>query len=277
MTASAGADGTQALVVERLVAGYDDRAILDDVSLTAARGEIVVVCGGSGSGKSTLLRCIVGLLAPRTGRVLIAGRDLYSLKPHERDEALRGVGLAFQSAALLNSLTVAENVALPIRERSPVDEATALMLARMRLVRVGLVGVGDRLPSEVPPEVRKRAGIARAMALDPPLLLLDEPTTGLDPNAGRALDQLVLDVRRETGSAIVVVSHDVSSIETIADRVTMLDRGRVVAAGTLAEVQASPDDGVQAFFARRAPGAVSTPSVLDELERGSVPSPAGGG
>jgi len=255
-----------ALLVEGVTAGYDEKPILSGVSLTVAAGEIHAVIGGSGSGKSTLLRCIVGLLSLQAGRILIGGRDLATASTDERESVLRTVGLAFQDAALLNSITIGENIALPIVEGWGADEATALMLARMRLARVGLVGVADRLPSELTPENRKRAGIARALALDPPLLLLDEPTTGLDPIAARALDEVVLDVRHATGSAVVVVSHDVDSITTIADRVTMLADGKVLAAGTLQEVRANTDPRAQAFFQRALPPQESQASLLDQLE-----------
>ena len=144
------APDTNVLDVQHVVAGYGEQRVLDDVSLTVTRGEIVVVLGGSGSGKSTLLRCIVGLLEPWEGRVLVNGKDVNAAEGRERDAILRDVGMAFQSAALLNSMTVAENVALPIVEHSDVDTRTALMLARMRLGRVGLGAAGDKMPSELP-------------------------------------------------------------------------------------------------------------------------------
>jgi phospholipid/cholesterol/gamma-HCH transport system ATP-binding protein len=239
------------LVVDDLVAGYGDVTILDGVSLEVARGEIAVVLGGSGSGKSTLLRCIVGLLRPRRGRVLIDGRDVHASHGPAREEILRHVGMSFQSAALLNSMSVAENVALPIVEHWRLDLETALMMARMRLGRVGLAAAGDKMPAELSGGMRKRAGLARAMALEPSLLLCDEPSAGLDPITGRELDELILDLAREGNMAIVVVTHELGSINAIADRAIMLADGRVLASGTLDEVRANPHPIVQAFFQRR--------------------------
>ena len=161
------AESTRPLVVEDLVAGYGDATILDGISLTVDPGEIVVVLGATGSGKSTLLRCIVGLVEARAGRVLIRGRDINGASRTEREEILRDVGLAFQEAALLNSMTTAENVALPIMEHWELDEPTALMVARMRLARVGLGGAGGKMPSELSGGMRKRAGLARALVIEP--------------------------------------------------------------------------------------------------------------
>jgi phospholipid/cholesterol/gamma-HCH transport system ATP-binding protein len=254
------------LRVENICAAYGEQVILDGVSLEVARGEIVVVLGGSGSGKSTLLRCIVGLLAPRSGRVLVNGRDVTAAEGRARDEILRDVGMAFQSAALLNSMTVADNVALPIVEHGDADPETALMLARMRLASVGLAGAGDKMPSELSGGMRKRAGLARAMALDPSLLLCDEPSAGLDPITGRELDDLILDLKREGNMGIVVVTHELGSINTIADRAIMLADGHVLASGTLAEVKQHPDPRVQAFFRREALEQRKDDGLLAHLE-----------
>jgi phospholipid/cholesterol/gamma-HCH transport system ATP-binding protein len=257
------------LDVEHVSAGYGDQRVLAGVSFSVARGEIVVVLGGSGSGKSTLLRCIVGLLAPWEGRVLVGGHDVNAAEGRARDDILRTVGMAFQSAALLNSMTVAENVALPIAEHWGVDRPTALMLARMRLARVGLGRAGDKMPAELSGGMRKRAGLARAMALEPSLLLCDEPSAGLDPVTGRELDDLILDLKREGTMGIVVVTHELGSINTIADRAIMLADGGVLAAGTLDAVRAHPDRRVQAFFERRTLEDHAEPKLLHALERSS--------
>ncbi|HWP66014.1 MAG TPA: ATP-binding cassette domain-containing protein [Candidatus Limnocylindria bacterium] len=255
------------LDVQHVVAGYGDRPVLDDVSFSVRRGEIVVVLGGSGSGKSTLLRCIVGLLAPWKGRVLIVGRDVHAAHGREREAILRNVGMSFQSAALLNSMTVLENVALPILEHCNVDPRTAAMLARMRLARVGLARDGDKMPSELSGGMRKRAGLARAMALDPSLLLFDEPSAGLDPITGRELDDLILDLKKEGTMGIVVVTHELGSINTIADRAVMLADGRVLASGPLEEVRAHPDPRVQAFFNRQTLAEHAGADLVTALER----------
>jgi phospholipid/cholesterol/gamma-HCH transport system ATP-binding protein len=254
------------LVVDDVVAGYGEQVVLDGVSLTAARGEILVVLGATGSGKSTLLRCMVGLLAPLHGRVLVRGRDVNAASGRAREEILRDVGLAFQDAALLNSLTTAENVALPIVEHWGTDEPTALMLARLRLASVGLAGAGEKMPAELSGGMRKRAGIARAIALEPGLLLLDEPTAGLDPTTARAIDELILGLKARGDMAIVAVTHELGSINTIADRAVMLAKGSVIAAGSLAAVRADPDARVQAFFQRKLLPAAAGRSLADELE-----------
>jgi phospholipid/cholesterol/gamma-HCH transport system ATP-binding protein len=253
------------LAVEDVVAGYGETTVLEGVSVDVHPGEIVVVLGSTGSGKSTLLRCIVGLLRPTRGRVTIRGRDVGAADGREREAILRHVGLAFQEAALLNSLTTAENVALPIQEHWGVDEATALMLARLRLARVGLAGQGDKMPSELSGGMRKRAGIARAIALEPELLLLDEPSAGLDPITARAIDELILDLKARNRMGVVAVTHELGSINTIADRAVMLAHGKVIAAGTLDAVRSNPDERVQAFFQRKLLADAERRSMLDAL------------
>jgi phospholipid/cholesterol/gamma-HCH transport system ATP-binding protein len=254
------------LDVQDLVAGYGDQTILDGVSFAVDPGEIVVVLGGSGSGKSTLLRCIVGLLAPTSGTVTIDGRDIHKAHPKERDEILRGVGMAFQSAALLNSLTCADNVALPIEEHWQLDHATARMVATIRLASVGLADAADKLPAELSGGMRKRAGLARALALDPKLLLFDEPSAGLDPITARELDELILKLRDRHRMSIVVVTHELGSINTIADRAVMLSQGKVLASGPLDEVRKDANPEVQAFFRRETLPHDDERSLLDELE-----------
>lgn len=250
-----------------LVAGYGDKTILDGVSFAVGAGEIVVVLGGSGSGKSTLLRCIVGLLTPAQGRVAIGGRDIHAADSTERDAILRDVGMAFQSAALLNSLTCADNVALPIEEHWRLDHTTARMVARMRLASVGLADAADKLPSELSGGMRKRAGLARALALDPKLLLFDEPSAGLDPITARELDDLILKLRDRHEMSIVVVTHELGSINAIADRAIMLSQGKVLASGPLDEVRGDPAPEVQAFFRRETLPRDDERSLLDELEK----------
>jgi phospholipid/cholesterol/gamma-HCH transport system ATP-binding protein len=197
--------------------------------------------------------------------VLVSGRDVNAATEGEREEILRHVGFAFQDAALLNSLTTAQNVALPIVEHWAVDEPTALMLARLRLASVGLAGAGVKMPAELSGGMRKRAGIARAIALEPGLLLLDEPTAGLDPTTARAIDELVLSFKARGDMAIVAVTHELGSINTIADRAVMLADGRVIAAGSLDEVRADPDERVQAFFQRKLLPTAAGRSLADEL------------
>lgn len=253
------------LVVEELVASYGERKVLDRVSMAARRGEITVILGTSGCGKSTLLRHIVGLKQPTAGRVLIGGRDLYRATEEQQEEILQGIGMSFQSGALFNSMTLQDNVALPIREHRGADEDTANTLALMKLALVGLAGSARLLPAEISGGMKKRAALARALALDPALLLFDEPSAGLDPVTARELDDLILRLRDQFGMAIVVVTHELGSIEAIADQAVMLHKGKVLAQGALAEVRAQPHPQVRAFFDRRAQQDAMRQGLLDRL------------
>lgn len=237
--------------VENLVARYGTRTILDGVSMTARRGEITVILGGSGCGKSTLLRHIVGLLTPASGRVLINGRDVHRVPEDEQEAILCNLGMSFQAGALFNSMTLEENVALPIIEHAGADDATAKTLARMKLSLVGLGQAAHLLPAEISGGMKKRAAVARALALDPQLLLFDELSAGLDPVTARELDELILRLKIQLGVVIVIVTHELSSIQMIADQAVMLHAGKVIAAGPLAEVQALDQPQVRAFFDRQ--------------------------
>jgi len=237
--------------VENLVARYGNRTILDGVSCSARRGEITVVLGSSGCGKTTLLRHIVGLLTPASGRVLIDGRDFHRASEEEQEAILRNVGMSFQSSALFNSMTLEENIALPITEHLHADHETARTLARMKLALVGLERAAQMLPSEISGGMKKRAAVARALALDPALLLFDELSAGLDPVTARELDELVLRLKEQFGIAIMVVTHELSSIQMIADHAIMLHAGKVLADGTLEEVRSMDHPQVRAFFDRR--------------------------
>jgi phospholipid/cholesterol/gamma-HCH transport system ATP-binding protein len=251
--------------VENLVARYGTRTILDGVSCSARRGEITVILGGSGCGKTTLLRHIVGLLTPASGRVLIDGRDLHSASEDEQEAILRNVGMSFQGGALFNSMTLEENISLPIIEHTPADRETARTLARMKLALVGLERAAHSLPSEISGGMKKRAAVARALALDPTLLLFDELSAGLDPITARELDELVLRLKAQFDMAILIVTHELSSIQTIADQAIMLHAGKVLAAGTLDEVRSLDHPQVRAFFDRRPRSTVVQHGLLDAL------------
>lgn len=239
------------LHVDSLVAQYGNRKILDGVTFSARRGAITVILGGSGCGKSTLLRHLVGLQTPTSGRVLIGGKDLHRATEDEQEAILRTIGMSFQSGALFNSLSLEDNVALPIIEHTGTDRATARTLARMKLALVGLERTAQLLPAQISGGMKKRAALARALALDPTLLLFDEPSAGLDPITARELDELILRLRDQFGVAIIVVTHELSSIQMIADHAVMLHQGRVIASGSLADVQAAAHPQVRAFFDRR--------------------------
>lgn len=248
---SAAADPAVYLEVRDLIARYGERTVLDGVSFMARRGEITVILGPSGCGKSTLLRHLIGLQAPTSGQVLVAGRDLHHASEEEQESILRHIGMAFQSGALFNSMTLLDNVALPILEHTGADPLTAETLARMKLALVGLERSAGLLPSEISGGMKKRAALARALALDPSLLVCDEPSAGLDPVTSRELDELILRLKAQLGVAIVVVTHELGSIEVIADQVVMLDSGKVLAKGALAQVRALPHPKIRAFFDRQ--------------------------
>lgn len=237
--------------VEHLVAHYGTRLILDDISFSVQQGEILVVLGGSGSGKSTLLKHMVGLLQPTSGAIRYWGKDLLRMDEDERSQLLKRIGISFQSGGLFNSLTVAENIALPLRERGGLEEATIAALVRMKLSLVGLSDAGNRLPGELSGGMKKRAGVARALALDPEILFFDEPSAGLDPIMGAGLDHMMLTLRRLLGLTMVVITHELESIRTVADRALMLDQGHIIYLGPLAEVEHSPHTRVRQFFHRQ--------------------------
>lgn len=263
------ADGGGPVVdVRGLAAGYGDTLVFSDVSFSVAHRETMVVVGASGCGKSTLLRCLVGLLKPTRGSVSVMGSDFWALSETERDRERRQMGVAFQSSALLNSLTVGENVALPLREHTALDDETIRVMTRMKLEQVGLRGAGDRLPSELSGGMRKRAGIARALAMDPKVLFLDEPSAGLDPITAAGLDALMVSLRTALGLTLIVVTHELQSIHAVADRVLMLDKGSVRVNATLAEIAASKDPRVRQFFDRLPEPEVSDAGALvNELTR----------
>ncbi|HEY7901880.1 MAG TPA: ATP-binding cassette domain-containing protein [Casimicrobiaceae bacterium] len=243
------------IVVDDLAVGYDDRAILEHVSFTVARGEVFVILGGSGSGKSTLLKHMIGLYPPIAGRVLIDGRDLTAADGDARREILKGIGVMYQSGALFGSMTLAENVRLPIEEYTSLPAAAIDLVARMKLELVGLDQFTGHLPAEISGGMQKRAAIARAMALDPPILFLDEPSAGLDPITSAELDALILRLRRALGMTFVIVTHELPSIYAVADRVIMLDKRTrgVSAEGDPRTLRDTSDDPwVRQFFRREA-------------------------
>lgn len=251
--------------------GYNDEAVLRDINLEIQAGQVTVIAGASGCGKSTLLRGAIGLLVPRRGRISLLGRDLTSLDESELAVLRQRTGLLFQGGALINSLTVAENVALPIRQFSRLSDGVVWQQVRMKLAQVDLAAHWNKTPPELSGGMRKRAALARALALDPQLLLCDEPTAGLDPITAAGMDRLLLSLREALGMTLVVVTHEVGSIETIADRVVLLADGGLAFDGSLSEARASSLTAVRDFFSRRArPVASQGRTLLDRFMAGQV-------
>ncbi len=250
---SASPKSGPAIEVEHLQCAYDADIVLQDVSFTVARGEVFFIIGGSGCGKSTLLRHMVGLHAPRAGTVKFFGRPFSSADLTARRAMLKTFGMLFQSGALWTSLTLRENVSLPLEEYTTLSKRDILEVATLKLAQVGLTGFEDYYPAEISGGMKKRAGLARALALDPAIVFFDEPSAGLDPVTSRKLDELVLQVRDTIGTTIVIVSHELASIYGIADRVIMLDRQAkgVIAEGRPRELAAHSRDPRVTDFLRR--------------------------
>jgi phospholipid/cholesterol/gamma-HCH transport system ATP-binding protein len=232
--------------------GYDEKPVLEHVDLEIHRGEIVTLLGGSGCGKSTLLRAITGLLTPMSGTVMLLGEDLYATNDDGRRKLLRRTGMAFQQDALFSAITIIDNVALPLRELTKLPETLICEMARIKLALVGLSGLEHRLPASLSGGQRKRAALARASILDPEIIFADEPSAGLDPIVAAELDDTLRRFRDVLGVTVVVVTHELASIRAIADRAIMFGNGKVMAVGTVAELEDSHEEGVYNFFHARA-------------------------
>ncbi|MBI4558984.1 MAG: ATP-binding cassette domain-containing protein [Candidatus Hydrogenedentes bacterium] len=237
--------------VRDVVAHYGDTLVLDGISFEVQSGEIFLIVGGSGCGKTTLLKHMTGLLRPTSGSVLYSGVDITTLDEDRLATTQQNIGIAFQSGGLFNSMTIGENVALPLREYGQVDEALIEGIVRLKLSLVGLAAAQHLLPDELSGGMRKRAGLARAMALDPPIIYFDEPSAGLDPIIASGLDDLILDIRKLLGITFVIVTHELESIRKIADRIMMLEQGKVIFLGTVKEAESSGAERVRQFFERR--------------------------
>lgn len=226
---------------------YGDTTVLDRICLEVIEGETLVILGGSGSGKSTLLRLMIGNIAYDSGDIAAWGKSLHSMTTAECDDYRRSIGVLFQSGALFNSMSVADNVALPLREHTDLPEPTIAIMVKIKLELVGLREHADKMPAELSGGMKKRAGLARAISLDPKILFYDEPSAGLDPVTSAEIDQLIIDLNQKLGVTSVVVTHEMDSAFRIADRMVLLDRGKFVAQGTPAQMRESKDPLVRQF------------------------------
>lgn len=236
------------VVVERLVKTYGDRTILHGVDMTIGRAETLVVIGGSGAGKSTLVRHLIALERPTSGKISIDGTDISSLDDVQLAKARRRFGMVFQKYALFDSMTVFDNVAFPLREQTKLSEKDIKDKAMTKLKELGVDHAAALTPAQISGGMAKRVGIARALVMEPELLIYDEPTSGLDPVTSRTVDQLIEEMRERFGVTSVVITHDMVSAFDIADRIAMLIKGRVVAQGSPAEVLKVDNEDVQRFI-----------------------------
>lgn len=243
--------GRAVIEVTKLVTHYGDRLILDGIDLTVYDGEIMVIMGGSGSGKSTLLNHLLGLLRPSSGSVRLLGKDINNIAPLELLELRKKIGVAFQGGALFSSMSVGENIMLPLREHTRLDDKTMGIMVRLKMEVVNLAGFEKLMPAELSGGMTKRAALARAIVMDPKLLFCDEPSAGLDPVVSVAIDDLILSLRDAMGMTIVVVTHELESAFKIADRICVLDKGEIIALGGVDEIRGSADQRVQNLLNRR--------------------------
>jgi phospholipid/cholesterol/gamma-HCH transport system ATP-binding protein len=236
-----------AIRLEHVTKAFGGRKVLDDVTLDVPQGKAFCLLGRSGTGKSVTLKHIMGLLQPDTGRVIVHGKDVPRLKRHELAEVRRSMGFLFQNAALFDSISVGENVAFPLRRHTDWSDEKILDVARRRLDAVGLGQDFDKMPADLSGGMKKRAGLARAMALDPDILLVDEPSAGLDPITAGEIDELLVK-QKQGGTTLVVVTHNIPSARHIADELGFLHDGKVIAKGTAGELERSEHDLVRAFM-----------------------------
>jgi phospholipid/cholesterol/gamma-HCH transport system ATP-binding protein len=240
---------------------YGEREILHGISFDVLANETMVILGGSGSGKSTLLRTLVGLEKPSSGELWVKGKNLAACTAKDLDDIRKKMGMSFQGGALFGSMTVGENVALPLSEHTELDDETIRIMVRLKLDQVGLAGFENYMPSQLSGGMKKRAAVARAMAMDPEMLFFDEPSAGLDPIIAAGVDNLIIRLKRAFRMTIVVVTHELASAFLIADRMVLIDKGHIVAIGGNEELQKSSHPRVRQFLDR-----IAEPEVHDEMD-----------
>ena len=244
------------LKVENLIKTYNKRKVISDVSFSFNKGEILVIMGLSGCGKSTLLRHLIGSEKPDSGKIYINDQEITRMNVEELLDVKKKIGMLFQSGALFNSMTVGENIAFPLKELTSLDDHIINIVVKIKLELVGLTGFEHYKPAEISGGMKKRVGLARAMALDPDLIFCDEPGAGLDPVTAAVIDQLILDLAKKMGVSIIVVTHEMKSAFRIADRMIMLHEGEIIFEGTADEVRNSDNEIVKQFIEGNADGAI---------------------
>jgi len=258
------------IIVKNLTKKFGDREILKNISFEVYDKEIFVIMGGSGSGKSTTIKHIIGLLKPTSGQIIVNGVDITNLSNEELIEIRKKMGYLFQEGALFDSLTIWENVGFYYLENTNMSPKEVFKLAQEKLKLVGLQGVEYLYPSELSGGMRKRASLARAIATNPEIVLYDEPNSGLDPVTSALIDKLVMDLRDNLGVTSVVVTHDLESAFTIADRIAMIHKGKIYAIGTPEEIKRSPDPVVQQFINRKAEGPITEELMREVIQKAKV-------
>jgi len=258
------------IIVQDLTVAYGSNVILHDLTFTINRGDIFIIMGASGGGKSTVLRSMVGLLPPAKGHILYDGLNFWSVGPEEQKSIMRKFGILYQSGALWSSLTLAENVALPLQQYTDLDPAQINEIVSLKLSLVGLSGFEDYYPSEISGGMKKRAGLARAMALDPEILFFDEPSAGLDPISAHLLDELIIELRNSLGSTVVVVTHELASIFAIGNNSVFLDADTktMIAAGDPRKLLAESKDPKVINFLTRGEGQAEKAARWKSMDRG---------
>jgi phospholipid/cholesterol/gamma-HCH transport system ATP-binding protein len=263
------AQGEPLIEVRDLIKSFDGRIVLDGINLTIDKGKVTAIMGGSGCGKTTLLRHLIGVMRPDSGQILVRGTDIANAGESDMEAYRKRFGMLFQMGALLNSLSVHDNIALPLREHTKLDEKIIGVIVKMKLELVGLRDFEHLKPAQLSGGMQKRVALARALALDPEIVFYDEPTSGLDPVVSGVIDTLIMDLSRRMGITSVVVTHDTRSAFKIADKMVVLFRGKVVAEGTPVEIQQSEDPLVDQFINGKADGPIplrqSSRDYLEDL------------
>ena len=241
-------EGSNMIEIVNLVKDFDSNRVLDSVNLKVKKGETLAVIGPSGCGKSTLLKLIIGLFPPTDGKIYVAGKEITSLSPEKAGELRKHIGMIFQSGALFDSLTVAENVGFGLREHTKLKEKKISQIVSQKLNMVGLAGTENLMPIELSGGMQKRVSLARALATDPEIIFYDEPTTGLDPIMANSIEELIIDLHKKLEVTAIVVTHMLSTVYRISDRITMLHKGKIIEAGNPEETQKSQNPIIKKFI-----------------------------